>query len=110
MMYGLTSKKLFEYEPFVACKTLVLPPAVAHVTSTSAPCVTMEVIRKLDAPFVGSMPARNSQRLLQPSPSGSAAGSAAGLLVLPKYWICQACIAVSTVIRLLDTMEQIPAE
>src|ERR1022692_3014910 len=89
MIYGLRSMKLVVYEPSTSpaftCTTLVLPPAVAHVTRISAPWGVTEMMWKNEALLVGSVPERNSQRLLQPSPSGSAFCAAAGLVVLPKY-------------------------
>src|SRR5438477_5868211 len=93
MMKGLRSVKFVRNEPstspLVACTTLVFPPAVAHVTRMSEPCDVTAVIWKQEALLVGSVPVRNSQRLSQPSPSGSAFDAAAELVVLPKYWTCQ---------------------
>src|SRR5216683_2619451 len=94
MINGLTSMKLVAYEPSpsptLACTTLVRPPDVAQLTTTSLPDVVVtDVMCKYDALLVGSLPDRNSHRLLHPSPSGSAVATAAGLVVLPKYRICQ---------------------
>src|ERR1017187_687499 len=104
----LKSVKFVLYPPFpspaVDCTTLVVPPAVLHVTTTSLPDGNTEVICNPDALLVGFVPARNSARLFWPSPSGSAFAAAAGLVVLPKYWICHAWNAVITMIRLFETI------
>jgi hypothetical protein len=101
MINPLKSWKFVEYDPsgnpVFTCTTLVYPPAVVQVTSTSLPCVVTEVICKPEALLVGLVPARNSAKLFWPSPSGSALAAAAGFVVLPKYWICQVWNGVSTV-------------
>src|ERR1017187_690644 len=76
MIGGLKSVKLLEQLPYVApvatCTTLVLPPAVLHAISMSLPCWTMDVIwNGVEPAWVGSVPARYSCRLLNPSPSAS---------------------------------------
>src|SRR5208282_1523254 len=88
MIYGLTSTKLFEYEPLgspeAACTTLVCPPAVYQVTTIFVPCGVTDVMCRNDALLVGTVPDRYSCRLFMPSPSGSQVAQDWLLVVLPK--------------------------
>src|ERR1017187_5987530 len=68
--------------PGAACKALVLPLPIVHVTSRLAPVRVTLVIRKADALLVGSVPARYSCKLLNPSPSASQLAQDPGALVV----------------------------
>src|ERR1017187_4439454 len=58
--------------PAVRCSAFVLPLPMVHVTVTLLPVRVRLVMRNAAVLLVGSVPARNSCRLLIPSPSASA--------------------------------------
>src|SRR5437667_11115815 len=70
--------------PAVRCSALVLPGLVVQVTRRLLPSGATDVMRNAEALLVGSVPARNSARLLCPSPSASWEVSAALFLFRPK--------------------------
>src|ERR1035441_1407775 len=67
-------------------------------------------MRNTDVLLVGSVPARNSARLFWPSPSGSAAPSACGQLVHPKYCNCQhgnASVCETVALPVIDEVQPV---
>ena len=62
--------------PAVRWSALVLPLPIVHVTRMLVATRVIDVMPKNEALLVGSVPARNSCRFVNPSPSASAGPSA----------------------------------
>ena len=85
MVRKLLVLKLPLAAPVARCNAFVLPLPIVHVTRRLFTVLVIAVMRNPDALLPGSVPARNSFRLLRPSPSLSAFASDGYDLVLAGH-------------------------
>src|SRR2546422_449575 len=81
-MFWLTFEKI-PVRLVTNCTTFVLPPPACHLIRIELPSAATDVMRKMDALFVGSRPARYLNRLFCPVPVASHVAQERLLVVVP---------------------------